>query len=261
MQPAFTLTLAGALMLGVALPPHTALAQRALTSYDLNLLSNATTTNNGYNTYLPNGRTEDNGASLYDTTPPEAYLSVHWQAGTLLAANGGSARVPAMRYNLKYNLIEVRDSITTGGLPRLIPLERLEGFVLQATPTKAAQTFTAVNFQSGSTRARTFMQQLHPAGSKVQLLVWHRFATIAARTNPALGVEIQPASVVQEVRLMMRPPTAGAPATPVALNRKAVLRMFGSQAPQLEAYAQQHNLHFDDANHVIDLVSHYNSLP
>ncbi|RIY07073.1 hypothetical protein D0T11_17440 [Hymenobacter rubripertinctus] len=245
---------------GAALNPAAALAQRALNNYDLTTLGSVSTTNNGYNTYLPNGRPEDSGASFDATTPPEAYLSVNWQAGTLLAAHGGAARVPAMRYNLKYNLIEVRDSSGTGPI-RPVPLERLEGFTLRATPTKPAQSFTAVNFLAKGDRARTFMQELHPAGSKLQLLAWYRYAVTAARTNPALGVEIQPAAVVQEVLLMMRPATAGAPATQVSLNRKAVLRLFGSQASQVEAHAQQHNLRFDDANHVVDLVTYYNSLP
>ena len=258
MKTALLSLLTASLIGAGTLVPRAVRAQRALNNYDLTTIAQSNTNNNGYNTYLPNGRAEEVGPESYKTTPPEGYLSASWQCGTLRAIRGNSTQPLAIRYNLQYNLMEVRDS--SNALTRTIPLDRLEGFSMQASPTQSAQVFTAVNFRYSGSRVRTFMQELHPTGSKLQLLAWYRYAQIAARTNAALGVEIQPAQAAKEVLLMMRP-TAEVPATEVTLGRKAVLRLFGPQAPQVEAYAKGRNLSFDDANQVVELVTYYNSLP
>ena len=45
----------------------------------------------------------------------------------------------------------------------------------------------------------------------------------------------------------------------LSLTQKAILRLFGSQAPQMAAYATQKQLRYADLADMARLVEHYNS--
>ena len=182
-------------------------------------------------------------------------LMLTWQPGQILGIDGAPQAVPGMRYNIVRRWLEVKDATVPGGL-RVLPVGSIRGFMLADAPGQPAYQFGA--YLGPHQDGRLFLQELTPAGP-VHLLVRFDIETIAPLRNSALAVDLQPGQERQFTRLYVFEPTHPE-ARELALTQKAVLKIFGPQAPQMAAYANQKQLRYSDLADVAKLVEHYNSI-
>ena len=166
---------------------------------------------------------------------------------------GGTLPVVSMRYNLVRRWLEVQDATVPGGL-RVLPVGSIRGFILAETRGQNAHEFGAYLGPSGE--GRLFLEELTPKGP-VHLLVRHDVETIAPVRNPALNVEMRTGAERQYTSLYVHTP-AHPEARTLALNRKAVLKLFGNRTGQLADYATQQHLSYSSLADVMQLVEQYN---
>ena len=230
--------------------PHNARAQ-VINSRDLNDVAN----NRPYSALnLNRADAASRGAAEAEAAHPIHYFTPNWQPGQILRIEGPPQVVPGMRYNIVHRWLEVKDATVPGGL-RVLPVGSIRGFVLTDAPGQPAYQFGA--YLGPRQDGRLFMQELTPAGP-VNLLVRFDVESIAPLRNSALAVDIQPGQERQFTRLYVFEPTHPE-ARELLLTQKAVLKIFGTQAPQMAAYAAQKQLRYSDLPDVAKMVEYYNS--
>lgn len=185
---------------------------------------------------------------------PIHYFTPDWRPGQVVGIDGRAQAVPGMRYNIVHRWLEVKDATVPGGL-RVLPVGSIRDFVLADVPGQPAYTFGT--YLSAGNDGRLFLQELTPAGP-VHLLVRFDVEVIAPVRNVALAVDLQPGQERQYTRLYVAEPLRPE-ARELPLTQKAILRLFGSQAPQMAAYATQKQLRYADLADMARLVEHYNS--
>ena len=193
-------------------------------------------------------------AAEAEAAHPIHYFAPDWRPGQLIGVDGVSQPVAGMRYNIVQRWLEVKDATVPGGL-RVLPVGSIRGFVLADSPGQPAYQFGA--YLGPRQDGRLFMQELTPDGP-VHLLIRFDVESIAPVRNSALAVDLQPGLERQFTRLYVFEPTHPE-ARELPLTQKAVLKIFGAQAPQMASYATQKQLRYSDLPDVAKLVEHYNS--
>ncbi|QIL76270.1 hypothetical protein [Hymenobacter sp. HDW8] len=188
-------------------------------------------------------------------TPEQAYYTPDWKAGTLLFTNEQALAVPAMRFNMAMRLVEVQDPTAEGGI-RIIPAASIRGFIL-GPAGKNGQAFEVQSYRSASYSGKNFFESLNQG--PVRLFLLHEVVERPAARNEALGVETRAAQYLRSTQpYVLR---AGQERVePLSLTKKAVLRLFNEKAPQIEAYASQNNLSYEQLPNVVRMMEHYQSL-
>ncbi|MFD2721024.1 hypothetical protein ACFST9_20055 [Hymenobacter monticola] len=184
---------------------------------------------------------------------PEAYLVSIDQPGVLVLPNKRRVRVPAMKYNVALRLLEVRDS--TGS--HVWPPGSLDGFYMgKGADTRHFRTFLVRN--SGT--ERNFVEVLTADDNAFLVLaVLHHYVHDDAVLDPVLRTEVRPARTeIGQVVVAGPSVTPQEPLRAISLNRKEVTRLFGTRAPQVEAYAAKEHLSYTDLAQVLRMVEYYN---
>lgn len=184
---------------------------------------------------------------------PEAYLISIEQPGTLVLADKRRVRVPAMKFNVALRLLEVRDS--TGS--HVWPPGSLDGFYLGKGPD--ARHFRSLLARVGSTRLE-FIEVLTPTDdSPLVLGLKHQYLHEDAQVDPVLRTETKAARTEIGQIIVVGP--GGNPKEPLrelTLNQRNVVRLFGSNAAMVEAYAAKEHLGYTNLPDVLHLVEYYN---
>jgi hypothetical protein len=188
-------------------------------------------------------------------TPDQAYYTPEWKAGTILLSNDQALAVPAMRFNMAMRLVEVQDPTAEGGI-RVVPPASVRGFI-QGAAGQNGQIFEVQSYRSASYSGKNFFESLNQG--PVRLFLLHEVVERPAARNEALGVETRAAQYLRSAQpYVLR---AGQERVePLSLNKKAVLRLFNEKAPQMEAYASQNNLSYEQLPHVAKMMEHYKTL-
>lgn len=188
-------------------------------------------------------------------TPEQAYYSPDWKAGTLLLRDSQALAVPAMRFNMAMRLVEVQDPTAEGGI-RIVPAAGIRGFIL-GSAGKAGQVFEVQSYRSATYSGKGFFESLNQGA--VRLFLLHEVVEQPAARNEALGVETRAAQYLRSTQpYVLR---AGQERVEqLSLTKKAVLRLFSEKAPQIEAYASQNNLSYEQLPHVAKMMAHYQAL-
>lgn len=189
-------------------------------------------------------------------TPEQAYYTPDWKVGTLLLTNEQALAVPALRFNMAMRLVEVQDPSAEGGV-RVVPAASVRGFIL-GNAGQNGQVFEVQSYRSASYSGKNFFESL-TQGGPVRLFLLHEVVERPAARNEALGVETRAAQYLRSAQpYVLR---AGQErAEPLNLSKKAVLRLFNEKAPQMEAYASQNNLSYEQLPHVAKMITHYQTL-
>jgi hypothetical protein len=186
---------------------------------------------------------------------PEAFLVPVAQPGTLELVGTRRVRVPAMRYNVAMDLLETTDSTGT----HVWPPGSLLGFTIGQGA--GARRFSTALVRNGGTK-RDFVEVLTAPGSGPLLLAFqHNYVHVEAEIHPILRMETRKART--EIGQTVVAGLSGAspePLRPLALNRKSVLRLFGTRAAEVDLYALKEQLDYADLNHVLRLFEYYNQL-
>ncbi|WP_310394480.1 hypothetical protein [Hymenobacter sp.] len=181
---------------------------------------------------------------------PEAYVVGIAQPGTLVLLTKRRVRVPALKYNAARHLLEVQDS--TGS--HVWPPGSLDGFYLGQGA--GARHFRSYAVRGGSAKD-DFVEVLTATDdSPLVLALQHVYLHEDAEINPVLRTETRKART-QISQVVLAGPGAQ-PLRPLALNQRGVARLFGSRAPQIDAYATKENLGYTDLAQVLRLVEYYN---
>ncbi|MBD2723170.1 hypothetical protein [Hymenobacter armeniacus] len=184
---------------------------------------------------------------------PEAYLVSVEQPGVLVLPNKRRVRVPAMRYNVALHLLEARDS--TGS--HVWPPGSLDGFYLgQGADARHFRTYMV---RDGSTR-REFVEVLtRDDNAFLVLAVLHHYVHDDAQYDPVLQTQTRPARTeIGQVVVAGPGIKPQEPLRAVSLNQREVPRLFGTRAPQVEAYAAKEHLSYTDLAQVLRMVEYYN---
>ena len=232
--------LPAALMLALAAPAH-AQAARDLTEIGLDL----------YNQANSPGALERMHKDLVNA--PEAYLVSTEQPGELVLASKRRYRVPALKYNVALHLLEVRDS--TGS--HVWPPGSLDGFYMgRGADTRHFRSFLVRN---GSTK-KDFVEVLTvDEAPPLVLAVQHYYLHEDAQLDPILRTETRKARTEIGQAVVAGPGMLPKePLRVVGLNQRDVLRLFGTRAPQVAAYAAQEHLSYTDLTQVLRMVEYYN---
>ena len=191
---------------------------------------------------------------MYDD--PVSWLIYENQPGVLYTAKGQRVRVPALRYNPALHLVEARDS--TG--KQLWNPETLSGFEFGSGTGR--RQFRVLPVRNRDVN-KDFVEVL-TADPKGQLMLGaeHVFIHEDQQLHPVLKTVIKPAvnQVVYDavVGYNTLPPT---PLRPIGtLREKTVLRLFGSYAGQVAAYARQNHLNYEALADVLRMANYYNEL-
>lgn len=194
-------------------------------------------------------------AAAAEAAHPLHYFDPAWRAGTIFGPSGQSLATTGMRYNLVHYWLEVQDATVPGGL-RVLPVGSFRGFVLAAAGSEPERRFGA--YRGPGTNGRLVLEELNSSGP-VRLLVRHEVEYIPAVQNAALHLETQPAREQRLASLYATSP-ASPHTLPQPLTEKAVMRLFGKDAPALATYATSHQVHFGELPEVIRLVDYYNAV-
>ena len=186
---------------------------------------------------------------------PDAYLVSIDQPGTLVLASKRRVRVPALRYNVALNLLEVQDS--TGS--HLWPPGSLDGFYLGRGTD--ARHFRSYAVRDGG-RLLTFVEMLTADAAPLQLGVQHTYHHTDLELHPVLRTEVKKEQAEIKQTVVTGPGNGSTePLRPITLGERAVLRLFSSQAPRVAEYAAREYLSYTDLAQVLRMVEYYNSLP
>jgi len=189
------------------------------------------------------------------TESPNAYLVSIDQPGTLVLLNKRLVRVPALRYNVALNLLEAQDS--TGS--HMWPPGSLDGFYLGRDPD--ARHFRSYAVRNGG-HFLTFVEMLTDAAAPLQLGVQHTYHHTDLELHPVLRTEVKKDQTEINQTVVSGPGNGSAEALrPLTLNERAVLRLFGTRAPQVAEYAAREHLTYTDLAQVLRMVKYFNSLP
>ena len=186
---------------------------------------------------------------------PEAYLVSVDQPGALVLLDKRRVRVPALKYNVALHLLEVRDS--TGS--HVWPPGSLDGFYLGQG--SEVRHFRSKLVRNGSTKL-DFVEVLTQSDtSPLALAVQHSYRHEDARLDPILRTETQPErteigqTVLAGTDLMAKEPLRA-----VSLTQKNVSPLFGSRAPEVDAWAAKQRLSYTDLGQVLRMVEYYNQI-
>ena len=194
-------------------------------------------------------------AAATEAQHPLHYYDPAWRPGTVVGPDGQSRTAPGVRYNLVQYWLEVQDPTVPGGL-RVLPVGSFRGFTLVAAGSEPERQFGA--YRGPGPNGRLVLEELTRFGP-VRLLLRHEVEFVPAVQNMALHLETSPAKE-QRFSSLYAVGTGQPGAQPLPLARKAVLRLFGPDAPALASYAADHRLNFDNLTDVTRLVEHYNQL-
>lgn len=234
---------------GLVLAGRPARAQAGLNTKDLEDISHGrpTSTQN-----LNQANTADERAAAAEAAHVAHYYDPDWVPGSLLTVKGEPQPVPGLRYNLVHHWVEVRDPAVPGGV-RLYPLGSLRGFVLNNAPGRPGHRFGA--YRVGG-EGRLLLEELNEG--PLYLLLGYDLELVGAVRNAAVNVETQASQFRRTSTLYVATP-ARAQAQALALNQRAVLRLFGPAEGDMALYAQQHNLRYDNLNDMVRLVDYFNT--
>jgi hypothetical protein len=234
--------LLGTLLLGLPLASQ-AQTQRDLTEFSMDLYQQANS---------PDALARLNKALI---EAPEAYLVSVWQPGLLILPDHHQVKVPGMRYNVAVRMLEVQDS--TGH--HVWPVGSLRGFDLGRGA--AARHFRTLLVRNGSTR-RDFVEVLTTRDdSPIILAVQNTYVHQAAEIDPVLRtVTRKERNEIGQTVVAGSASTPNEPLRPLALNQRAVGRLFGKYEPQIVAYAAEQSLTFTDLGQVLKMVEYYNRM-
>ena len=184
---------------------------------------------------------------------PEAYLVSKDQPGTLVLLNKRRVQVPVMKYNVALRLLEVRDS--TGS--HVWPPGSLDGFYLGKGGD--ARHFRSLPVRIGSTRT-DFVEVLTPTDdSPIVLGLQNHYLHEDAQVDPILRTETKAARTGIGQMVVAGPGNnPKEPLRELALNQRSVAKLFGTSAPQIEAYAVKEHLTYTALPDVLHLVEYYN---
>lgn len=186
---------------------------------------------------------------------PEAYLVSVDQPGTLVLADMRRVRIPAMKYNVALHLLEVRDS--TGS--HVWPPGSLNGFYLGQG--SEARHFRSLPVRNGSTKTDFVEVLTNPDNSPIVLGVQHQYVHEDAQLDPILRTETKAARTeIGQVVVAGIGPLPNEPLRVVSLNQRSVSKLFGTRAPEVEAWALQQHLGYTDLGQVLRMVEYYNRL-
>lgn len=186
---------------------------------------------------------------------PEAYLVSTDQPGALVLLDKRSVRIPAMKYNVALHLLEVRDS--TGS--HVWPPGSLDGFYLGKGAD--ARHFRSLPVRNGSTRLDFVEVLTNPDNSPVVLGVQHNYLHEDAQLDPILRTETKAARTeIGQVVVAGIGPLPKEPLHVVSLNQRSVSKLFGTRAPEVEAWAQKQHLGYTDLGQVLRMVEYYNQI-
>ena len=186
---------------------------------------------------------------------PEAYLERVEQAGALVLLDKRRVRVPALQYNVALHLLEVRDS--TGS--HVWPPGSLDGFYLGQG--SEARHFRSRLVRNGSTKL-DFVEVLTQSDtSPLALAVQHSYFHEAAQRDPILRTETRPErNEIGQTVLAGTDLVAKEPLRAVSLTQKSVSPLFGTRAPEVEAWAANQGLRHSDLGQVLRMVEYYNKI-
>lgn len=183
---------------------------------------------------------------------PEAYLVAIDQPGTLVLASLRRLRVPALKYNVALHLLEARDS--TGS--HVWPPGSLAGF--EVGRGSDARRFRSYPVRVGSTRTE-FVEVLTADNSPLVLGLLHSYVHQDAELDPVLRtVKRKEVTEIQQVVVAGAGPGPREPLRELPLNQRAIARLFGSRAAEVDAFATKENLRYTDLAQVLRLVEYYN---
>lgn len=184
---------------------------------------------------------------------PEAYLEAAEQRGAVVLLSKKRVRVPAMRYNVALQLLEVRDS--TGS--HVWPPGSLDSFYLGRDSNE--RHFRSYRVRNGSTKL-SFVEVLTVDDDcPLVLAVQHTYLHEDAVLDPVLRTETRKARTeIGQTVLTGSGLTPKEPLKPLSLNERSVLRLFGTRSAQVQAFATKENLSYTDLAQVLRMVEYYN---
>jgi hypothetical protein len=186
---------------------------------------------------------------------PEAYLVSVEQPGTLVLLDKRRVRVPAMKYNVALHLLEARDS--TGS--HMWPPGSLDGFYMGKGAD--ARHFRTMPLRDGSTKTDFVEVLTNPDNSPVVLGVHHSYLHEDAQVDPVLRTETKAARTeIGQVVVAGIGPLPKEPLRVLTLNQRNVVKLFGTRAPEVEAWAQKQRLGYTDLGQVLRMVEYYNQI-
>ena len=184
---------------------------------------------------------------------PEAYLVAEEQRGALVLRDKRRVRVPAMKYNVALQLLEVRDS--TGS--HVWPPGSLDGFYLGRGSDE--RHFRSYRVRNGSTKLAFVEVLTLDDNSPLVLAVQHNYLHEDAVLDPVLRTETRKARTeIGQTVLAGSGLTPKEPLRAVSLNERNVLRLFGERAAAVEAFVVKEHLRYTDLAQVLRMVEYYN---
>jgi hypothetical protein len=184
---------------------------------------------------------------------PEAYLVSIEQPGHLVLVDKRRIRIPAMKYNVALRLLEVRDS--TGS--HVWPPGSLDGFYIGKG--EDTRHFRSLPVRVGSTRL-DFVEVLTPVdNSPIVLGLKHVYLHEDAQVDPILRNETKAARTeIGQVIVVGAGKTPKEPLRELVLNERNVLKLFGSEAAMVSAYAAKEHLGYTNLPQVLHMVEYFN---
>lgn len=189
---------------------------------------------------------------------PEAYLMRAAQPGSLVLLNKKSLKIPALKYNVALQLLEVEDS--TGS--HVWPPGSLDGFYLGRGPT--ARHFRTATVRDGSTRTDFVEVLTVDDNSPIVVALLHHYLHEDAQVDPILRTPTKAARteigqiIMAGPGLKLTDAKNKEPLRPLDLNERSVLKLFGSQANAVAAYAAKEHLNYNDLTQVLRMAEYYN---
>ena len=172
-----------------------------------------------------------------------------YQVGYLHLLGGRRVLMPGLRYHIGQRVVQAQDSLAADST-HYWPLAALRGFDLGTEDDVPPAGAPAVR------RYRTrLVQETHqePRSEAVEVLT-------ATDAGPLLlGWLTQ---VARSGPLLVAGPggSGSEPLRPLELSQTAVLRLCGSRAKDVQAFAASHHLRYDQPAEVAQLLDHYNRL-
>ncbi|MCH8568063.1 MAG: hypothetical protein LAT67_07360 [Balneolales bacterium] len=186
------------------------------------------------------------------------YFYEFFTPGTIFLNNGQKLTEIQARYNVLEDRLEIINRADTLQLSEVL----VRGFELEVPSNESVYHFrNRVGSVANNFSRNSYLQVLFESEDELTgVYVRHSKRLAEPRTSGASGYGINERAYRIENSTTVLFKGEDSQLTPVRLNRRNVLRVFGDKSNQVRDYARSNNLNFRDKNDFVKMVQFYTSL-
>ncbi len=191
--------------------------------------------------------------------PGQGYFTPEWLPGSVVKKAGAPETAAALRYNLAGQVVELRSGAADGDVQVLSPGE-LTRFTLGPATQLNSHYFEAHAYQNSQQSGGVDFFEALNTGIQLRFFLLHKLGVRpGASTSISSTGELRPDAFVKETRLFVQRP-GQTRLQEFELTPKAVVKLFGSRAREVQEYAATKKWSYSNLQDVIWMTDYYNQL-